>query len=91
MVGHDLALTLPLAPGSRGQHQRAGLAGLVAGFSRIILCLIRPFLVVGAGFGQVGAVFPSSRHPNPTGAGRQSRRCLRLSVCLRLPCLCGVK
>lgn len=77
MVSHDLALTLPLAPGTRGKHQRAGWW---QNSSRIILCLIRPFLVVGAGVGQVGGVFPARRHPNPTGAGRQSRSWARLLV-----------
>jgi hypothetical protein len=42
-------------------------------FPRVILCLIRPFLVVGAGVGQVGGVFPASRHPKPNGGDRQSR------------------
>lgn len=69
MVGHDL----PLAPGSRGNTNEQGWQAWWQDFSRIILCLIRPFPVVGAGVGQVGGVFPARRHPNPTGADRQSR------------------
>lgn len=72
--------------GSRGNTKRLHLQAGRQVFARITLCLIRPCLVIGAGFGQVGGVFPASRHPKPNGSDRQSRSG---PVCLQLPCRVG--